>query len=151
MNLTEVPDVVHWPATHYVFLERVGPFMKTAREAWQDLHALKYLIAETSQITGAMALYRMSPDIYRAGFILAGAPPALPPELAYEKFPGGKFSRFVLTGSYANLPQASGRVWEIVSRTGIETRADFAIENYANDPSSTPEAELITEILVPTA
>jgi len=151
MNLTEVPAVVHWPATHYVFLERVGPFMKTAREAWQDLHALKYLIAETSQITGAMALYRMSPDIYRAGFILAGAPPALPPELAYEKFPGGKFSRFVLTGSYANLPQASGRVWEIVSRTGIETRADFAIENYANDPSSTPEAELITEILVPTA
>ena len=151
MNLTEVPDVVHWPATHYVFLERVGPFMKTAREAWQDLHALKYLIAENSQITGAMALYRMSPDIYRAGFILAGAPPAHPPELAYEKFPGGKFSRFVLTGSYANLPQASGRVWEIVSRTGIETRADFAIENYANDPSSTPEAELITEILVPTA
>jgi effector-binding domain-containing protein len=151
MNLTEVPDVVHWPATHYVFLERVGPFMKTAREAWQDLHALKYLIAETSQITGAMALYRMSPDIYRAGFILAGAPPALPPELTYEKFPGGKYSRFVLTGPYASLPQASGRVWEIVSRTGMETRADFAIENYANDPSSTPEAELITEILVPTA
>ena len=151
MNLTEVPDVVHWPATHYVFLERVGPFMKTAREAWQDLHALKHLIAETSQITGAMALYRMSPDIYRAGFILAGAPPALPPELTDEKFPGGKYSRFVLTGHYASLPQASGRVWEIVSRTGMETRADFAIENYANDPSSTPEAELITEILVPTA
>jgi DNA gyrase inhibitor GyrI len=151
MHLIEVPEIVHWPATHYVFLERVGPFIKTAPQAWQDLHALKYLLAETSQITGAMALYRMSPDTYRAGFIASAAPKALPPELTYEKFPGGKYSRFVLTGSYANLPQASGRVWEIVSRTGLETRPDFAIENYANDPSSTPEAELITEILVPTA
>ena len=75
MNLTEVPEVVHWPATHYAFLERVGPFMKTAPQAWQDLHALKHLIAETSQITGAMALYRMSPDPYRAGFILAARKP----------------------------------------------------------------------------
>jgi DNA gyrase inhibitor GyrI len=98
-----------------------------------------------------MALYRMSPDTYRAGFILAAAPKALPPELTYEEFPGGTYSRFVLTGSYANLPRASGRVWEIVSRTGLQTRPDFAIENYANDPSSTPEAELITEILIPTA
>ena len=151
MNLTEVPEIVHWPPTHYAFLERVGPFMKIAPQAWQDLHALKYLIAETSQITGAMALYRMSPDTYRAGFILAAAPKALPPELTYEQFPGGKYSRFVLTGSYANLPQASGRVWETVSRTGLQTRPDFAIENYTNDPGSTPEAELITEILIPTA
>jgi effector-binding domain-containing protein len=151
VNLTEVHEIVHWPVTHYVFLERVGPFMKIAPQAWQDLHALKYLIAETSQITGAMALYRMRPDTYRAGFILAAIPKALPPELTYEQFPGGKYSRFVLTGPYHNLPQASGRVWEIVSRTGLQTRLDFAIENYVNDPGSTPEAELITEILIPTA
>ena len=151
MNLTETPEIVHWPETHYVFIERIGPFMKTAYQAWQDLRALKYLISEMGQITGAMALYRMSPDTYRAGYVLATAPNALLPELRYEKFPGGKYSRFVLTGSYSNLPQASGRVWEIASRTGIAMRPDFAIENYANDPDATPEDQLITEILVPTA
>jgi DNA gyrase inhibitor GyrI len=30
-------------------------------------------------------------------------------------------------------------------------RPDFAIEHYCKDPKTTPEAELITEILIPTA
>ena len=151
MNLTEEPEIVNWPETHYVFLERIGPFMKTAPQAWQDLRALEFLISERNQITGAMSLYKMGPDTYRAGYIVAAEPDALPEGLRYEKFPGGKYSRFVLTGPYSNLPQASGRVWEYVSKNDLMLRSDFAIENYANDPATTPEDELITEILVPTA
>jgi DNA gyrase inhibitor GyrI len=151
MNLTLEPEEVTWPDTHYVFLERVGPFMKTAPQAWQEMHALEPLISESNQITGAMSLYRMGPDTYRAGYILDAPAKALPKELTYEKVPGGKYSRFVLTGSYSNLPQASGRVWEWVSKNNLMVRPDFAIENYANDPKATPEEKLITEILVPTA
>ena len=151
MNLTLEPEIVTWPETHYVFIERGGPFMKTAPQAWQDLHPLKSLISESNKITGAMALYKMSPDTYRAGFILDAPAKALPSEISYEKFPGGKYSRFVLTGSYSNLPQASGRVWEYVSKNDIMLRPDFAIENYLNDPMHTPEEKLVTEILVPTA
>jgi effector-binding domain-containing protein len=33
----------------------------------------------------------------------------------------------------------------------IHLRDDFAIENYTNDPKTTPEEQLVTEILVPTA
>jgi len=143
--------VVEWPETHYVYLERVGPFMKTARQAWQDLHALEFLIAERNTITGAMALYKMKPDTYRAGYIVAARPEDLPEGLHYEKVGGGLYSRFVLTGSYANLPQASGRVWEIVAASDMMLRQDFAIEHYANDPKTTPEDKLITEILIPTA
>ena len=25
-NLTQVPDIVTWPETHYVFIEKIGPF-----------------------------------------------------------------------------------------------------------------------------
>jgi DNA gyrase inhibitor GyrI len=75
----------------------------------------------------------------------------LPPELKYEKFAGGQYSKFVLTGPYSVLPAATGRVWEIVSKNGIMVRPDFAIENYVNNPKETPEDKLITEILVPTA
>jgi predicted transcriptional regulator YdeE len=150
MNLTEEPEIVQWPVSHHVFLERVGPFMKTARQAWQDLHQLEFLISERNEIVGAMALYKM-PNIYRAGYGLANAPEVLPKGLQYEELPGGKYSRFELTGSYSNLPQASGRVWEIVWRKNMFVRSDFTIENYANDPRATPEEKLITEILIPTA
>ncbi len=81
---------------------------------------------------------------------LAAEPKNLPEKLTYEKFKGGKYSRFVLTGSYSNLPEASGRVFEIVAEKKIQVRDDFYIENYANDPRTTPEDQLVTEILIPT-
>jgi len=151
LNLTEEPELVQWPETHYVFVETTGPFQKTAPEAWQTARGLASLVSEHNQITGYMSLYRMKPDTYRAGFALAAVPVKLPAELRYELFEGGQYSRFVLTGSYANLPQASGRVWELVSKNDIMVRPDFAIENYANDPRTTPAEKLITEILIPTA
>jgi len=56
-----------------------------------------------------------------------------------------------LTGPYFNLPEASGRVFQMVVDQKIKMRDDFCIENYANDPRTTPESELITQILIPTA
>jgi hypothetical protein len=49
------------------------------------------------------------------------------------------------------LPEACGRVFDIVAEKKIQLRDDYGIENYANDPRTTPEDQLmITEILVPT-
>lgn len=150
MNLTQEPTTVTWPETHYVFIEKVGPFMSTAPEAWTGLHALVPAIAEHNQITGYTSLYKIGPKVYRAGVSLAAPPKELPTGLAYEHFTGGKYSRFVLTGPFTDLPQASGRVWQIVAEKSIQLRDDFAIENYMNDPEKTPPEQLLTEILVPT-
>jgi len=127
MNLTQEPEIVTWPETQYVFLEKIGPFQNTAPQAWQNLHQLISGISEHSKITGYLSLYKVQPKIYR-----------------------GKYSRFVLTGSYSNLPQASGRVFEIVSEKKIKLRDDYCIEHYVNDPRTTPEEQLVTEILIPT-
>jgi DNA gyrase inhibitor GyrI len=108
-------------------------------------------LSEQNKIIGYMSLYKVSPNVYRAGFALSGEPTKLPDGLQYERFSGGKYSRFVLTGPYSNLPQAPGRVFEIVSKIDMMLRSNFCIENYANDPRTTPEDKLITEILVPTA
>jgi DNA gyrase inhibitor GyrI len=151
LHLTEAPEVVNWPETHYVFIERVGPFHNTAPQAWQQLHPLVPKLLEQNKITGYMSLYKIAPEIYRAGVALAAAPKDLPGDLTYEKFPGGKYSRFVLTGSYSNLPEACSRVFQIVAETKILLRDDFGIENYISDPRTTPEEQLVTEILVPTA
>jgi effector-binding domain-containing protein len=48
------------------------------------------------------------------------------------------------------LPEASRRVFEIAAEKKIEMRDDYCIENYINDPRTTPEEELVTEILIPT-
>ena len=151
MNLTQEPEIVTWPETHYVFIEKVGPFMNTAPEAWTRLHQLVPKIADHNQITGYMSLYKMGPKVYRAGVSVAAPPKNLPEGLEYQKFTGGKYSRFILTGPYTNLPQASGRTCEIVAEKKVPLRDDFNIEHYANDPRVTPEDQLVTEILFPTA
>jgi effector-binding domain-containing protein len=150
MNLTETPATVTWPKTQYVFVEKVGPFQTNAPQAWQSLHQVVPGILEHNQITGYMSLYKMGPKIYRAGVALAAPPTNLPEGLSHMEFSGGKFSRFVLTGSYANLGPATGRVMEIISATKLPVRDDYFIENYVNDPRKTPEDQLLTEILVPT-
>ena len=151
MNLTQAPEIVIWPETHYVFVEKIGPFMNIAPEAWQEAHSFVGALVQHNRITKAMSLYKYGAKIYRAGFALAAPPVELPEGLVYEKFKGGKYSRFVLTGPYSYLPQATGRVSEIVVEMHIQLRDDYCIENYVNDPRSTPEEQLITEILVPMA
>jgi DNA gyrase inhibitor GyrI len=150
IKLTEEPDIVTWPETHYVFVEKIGPFQETAQQAWQDMHQAVPGILEHNKITGYMSLYKVEPKIYRAGVSVAAEPKNLPPSLKYEKFKGGKYSQFGLTGSYSNLPEACGRVFEIVAEKKIQMRDDYCIENYTNDPRTTPEDELVTEILIPT-
>jgi len=151
MNLTEEPEIVNWPETHYVFVEKIGPFMKTAPQAWGEVHSNVPAIAEKNQITKYFSLYKMRPDIYRAGVAISAPPAELPEGLQYEKLSGGKYSRFVLTGPFSDLPQASGRAWQLAGEKNIPLRDDFAIEYYVKDPSVTPEAELVTEILIATA
>jgi effector-binding domain-containing protein len=150
MNLTETPEIVEWPKTHYVYVERIGPFQTNAPEAWQNLHSSVPRIAEQNQITGYLSLYKMEPKIYRAGVALAGPPAELPEGINYMEFNGGKYSCFVLTGPYSDLGRATGRVMEMITQTKLPLREDYFIENYLNDPRTTPEDQLITEILVPT-
>jgi DNA gyrase inhibitor GyrI len=151
LKLTPQPEIITWPETHYVFLEKIGPFQNTAAQAWQELQQFVPRIAEHNKIMGFMSLYKVPPKIYRAGVSVAAAPLKLPEGLQYFRFDGGKYSRFVVTGPYSNLPEASGRVFQMVSEQKIQVRDDYNIENYVNDPKTTPEDQLITEILIPTA
>lgn len=149
MPLNEIPETVQWPETHYIYLEKVGPFMQTAPAAWGEVHKLIPAIAEHNQITGYMSLYKTGPQVYRAGVAVSAPPASLPEGLQYEKFHGGKYSRFTLTGSYMQLGPASGRAFELASQLALPLRDDFNIENYTNDPRTTPEDQLVTEILFP--
>lgn len=151
MSLNETPDIVTWPAVHYVFIEKIGPFQETAQKAWEELHKCVPEVSKHYKISGFTSLYKVKPQmLYRAGLLVDRKPETLPTGMRYEQFHGGKYSRFVLTGSYAQLPEACGKVFGIVEKTKLPMRDDFFVENYVNDPKITPEDQLITEILIPT-
>ncbi|HEY1801170.1 MAG TPA: GyrI-like domain-containing protein [Terriglobales bacterium] len=150
MKLTQEPEIVTWPEMHYVFVEKVGPFMTSAPEAWQQLHKVTDAIAEHNKITGHTSLYKVEPKIYRAGVSVAEEPKNLPAGVVATRFKGGKYSQFLLTGRFADLPDASRRVFEIVAEKKIQLRDDFCIENYVTDPRATPEDQNVIQIAVPT-
>ena len=150
LQLTEEPEIVTWPELHYVFVEKIGPFQTSAPEAWQQLHKVTDAIAEHNKITGYTSLYKVGPKIYRAGVSVAEEPKNLPEGVRSTRFKGGKYSQFVLTGRFADLPEASRRVFEIVAEKKIPLRDDFWIEHYVTDPRETPEDQNVIEIAVPT-
>lgn len=136
---------------HYIFIEKIGPFQKTAPAAWQEFHRQMPAIMKSVQIAGVMALYRVGDEmIYRAGAALASKLTQLPDGFRYEKISGGPYNSFMLTGSYSQLPEACGRVFEIIETKKLPCRSAFNIESYLNDPATTPENELRTEILIST-
>jgi predicted transcriptional regulator YdeE len=150
MKLTTKPDVIDWPVSHYVFVEKGGPFHENAPKAWQELKAKVPAIGKIADITRYTSFYKLEPKmLYRAGVVVKDKPAKLPAGLSYETFKGGKYARFVLTGSYMQLPEACGKVFEIVQKTKLPVRDDFFLENYVNNPDNTPEDKLVTEILVP--
>jgi predicted transcriptional regulator YdeE len=150
-NLTEKPDSYTWPESHYIFIEKTGPFQTTAPAAWQEFHQqVGTLVAECGFVS-MTSLYKVEPKmIYRAGAMVKSAPKNLPSGFGYEKFPGGKYARFTYTGPYSNLPAVSGKVFDLTRKIGLPMRNGFFIENYPNDPKMTPEEQLITEIMIPT-
>ncbi|MGZ3711659.1 MAG: GyrI-like domain-containing protein [Bdellovibrionota bacterium] len=151
MSLNEKPTETIWPESHYVFIEKIGPFQETARAAWEEFHQKVGELGKDKSFLSVTSLYKMKPQmIYRAGVMLKAMPALIPKGLRYEKFSGGKYTRFTLTGSYSQLPEACGKVFSIVERTALPLREDFFIENYVNDPKTTLESDLITEIMMPT-
>lgn len=88
--------------------------------------------------------------VYRAGISVAEEPRNLPKGVEFTRFKGGKYSQLVLTGRFADLPEASRRMFQIVGEKKIEMRDDFCIEHYVTDPRETPENQNVIEIAVPT-
>ena len=149
MDLVESAEIVVWPETHYVFVEREGPFQPNAQLAWEEFHRLLPKVDSGSTGRVFFSEYQMNPPRYRAGVGLAEMPEGLPEGMRYERFGGGRYRKATLKGSYRQLPQATGRVWDGVFARGLAVRADWAIEHYANNPVDVAEADVITEILVP--
>lgn len=151
MKLITTPDLTQFSETHYVFIEKIGPFQETAMAAWQELHKHLDTLGAKHEISALFSQYKVQPQmIYRAGVALDKKPDTLPEGFKYENFKGGLYKRYTLIGGYQNLPEACGVVFAQIEREKVAVRDDWFLENYINNPKVRKEDELVTEILIPT-
>ena len=74
MNLKETAEIVTWPETHYVFVERTGLIPKNAPLTWQEFQQFVPQLKGNAEVTGFLSLYKMEPPVYRAGASVAAKP-----------------------------------------------------------------------------
>jgi AraC family transcriptional regulator len=157
MNLSAEFEPVTRPLTHYVFLEKHGPFAEVAPPLWNDLMPLVGKL-DQQQVREYLGLSgidksRTGEDtmIYQAGVVLAQEPNKLPDGLHHRTIKAGKYACFLLTGPYSHIWMAFDRIFKTLSEKRVTLRPEFCIENYLNDPRVTPEDQLQTQLLVPIA
>ncbi|MBI3436711.1 MAG: GyrI-like domain-containing protein [Proteobacteria bacterium] len=156
LDLTAAPDIIALQPAPFLYLEKVGPFQKFAPLAWKEFWAIAGGKIDHDQIAAMLALSLIDETktgdaafVYQAGLLLKAKPTTLPEGLRLRQLAAGKYARFVLTGSYAQLSTAYPKAFSIVAESKYRFRPDFCIEKYLNDPSTTPQDQLQTEILIP--
>ena len=99
MNLTENPETVSFPETHYVFVEKIGPFMENAGAAWQNIALQAWIKGyATHGMQGfdydkARTELRVPPEFAVECMIAIGKPgpkEKLPSELQEREFPNAR-------------------------------------------------------------
>lgn len=155
VNLTQEFETVTRPVTHYVFLEKRGPFPEVAPPLWGELMPLLQKIdqGEVREFLGVSGVdkSRAGEDamIYQAGVALRNKPANLPAGLTEKSIKSGRYARFLLTGPYTQIWPAFDRIFKTLADKKVMLRPEYCIENYLNDPQVTPEDQLKTELLVP--
>ncbi len=90
------------------------------------------------------------PADLRSHAALAIAPgTALPAGFERLRTTGGRVAVGLHRGSYADIPGAWDETYRWLARSGEATGEAPPFERYLNGPEDTPEAELLTEIVVP--
>lgn len=157
MSLTPDFESVTRPLTHYVFIEKRGPFAEVAPPLWNELFPLIQRLdqREIREYLGVSGIDKSRPGedamIYQAGVALAHDPGKLPAPLEHRAIKSGPYARFLLTGSYSQMWTAFDQIFKTLAEKKVTLRPEFCIENYLNSAPDTPEDQLKTEILVPIA
>ena len=157
-DLTFHPEKITFSAPAFLYLEKTGPFMTQAPLAWSEFHTLAASLFGGKSVIGGAGASRLQTvaggnllPVYQAGLLLREPPSTVPDGLIVRTLPDAVFARFLLKGSYSQLPAAYPEAFRTIAERGWQLRDDFCFERYLNDVMKTPEADLETEILLPVA
>lgn len=142
------------PEKTIVFLAGDGKW-DTAFDTLVDAFKTVYAFMEKQGLQPAgepMMIYTGADD---SGFsfqaaVPIGAAPDNPPkgDIAVGPAPAGKAYKFVHRGSYDGMENTYEAITNFFDEKNIESK-DMFIEEYLTDPRSTPEGDLVINVLVP--
>jgi AraC family transcriptional regulator len=156
MNLTLKPEVITRPSIHFLYVEKAGIFQEVAMPTWYELIPIVDQKLEREKITEFLGFSIMDANtkdeasmFYDAGVAMAEKPASVPKGLKYKHVEGGKYAKFVLIGATSGVWAAFEKIFRVLAENKIKLRDGACIENYLSNPEVVPEAELVTELLVP--
>jgi effector-binding domain-containing protein len=142
------------PERTMLFLSGNGKW-ESAFETLVDAFKTVYAYLETSglQPSGrAMMIYTAADDLgfsFQAAVPIAAAPAAPPQgDIAVGPAPSGKAYKFVHRGAYDTMDNTYEAITNFFDERNMDAK-DMFIEEYETDPRTTPEAELVINVLVP--
>ena len=154
-NLTG-PEIITTSMSLLLYIEKKGPFARTAPIAWKDFRRLTRNKMDENNVRGNVSLNLIdrakkgdAAHLYQAGVLLNSEPLSIPVGIEFRKIAPAVYARFILQGSYAQLPATYPIMFDILDDIGIERANDFCIEQYTKDSKGTPIEDLTTEILIP--
>jgi len=147
--------VVQFPGTKVAGLEYQGPLAGIA-DVWNRMGPLAGAAGLFQPNRLGMTLVKKSPmeppagEIHMVACVQIDDTISVPEEFIIEQVPAGDYALYIHEGSYANL--ANG--WQTAmgtaeAATGRKLANRPCFEIYANNPQTTPEADLRTEIYLP--
>jgi len=124
---------------------------ETLIDAFKQLNT--YLERQGLKPSGpAMTIYTSTDDTgfsFQAAIPLAEEPPNPPRgDIAIGKSPAGNALKFVHHGSYDSMDTTYEAITNYLDEKRLEAK-DLFIEEYATDPATTPEDQLVITVLVP--
>ncbi|MNJ94897.1 Transposon Tn10 TetD protein [compost metagenome] len=156
LNLSEKPEVITRAKMEIFALKgQGGSFADIAPLVWQnflnilsqqkqDLSSSEYL-----GLSYIESINQRDNHIYKVAISNPTGQSLSFKELEREVLPEQKYLKFDLKGSYRGVWPAFNQIFKYVSENSYELADGPCLENYLNDPSCTPEDELLTELLVP--
>ena len=145
-------DIIEQPPLRLHAMRYEGPVTNIG-EVWGRLSAWAAERGLMGDIELAVGACSAAPDaqgrvVYHAGLLLRGEAPASD-GVEILDLEGGRYASYRLTGPYGGIATAFPRLFgEWLPASGYRRDDRPALEIYRNNPSDTPEAELITDLLV---
>lgn len=155
-NMNLEPEIIDRDTTVvHSFAATGGEFKDVAPIAWQEFLKVLETISEDlskSEFFGVGTTHQSDTKQvcnYKAALSIPTNLSASIKGLKREEIPASKYAKFLLKGSYDNVWVAFDKAFQIITDGPYEISDAPCLENYLNDPSVTPEEDLLTEILIP--
>lgn len=149
------PRICKISSKHIIYLKNISSDM-SYNDIWQKLYSFglfKNLIYENSESIGCC--FNLSGNQIQTNFefrpcISIQYPLMEDKTLIYNQLNGGIYAVFTHQGKYELLPELYKNIWFIwLKESNYEYRTDFIFEKYLNNPTSTDEKNLLTEVYIP--